>query len=101
MNYTIGQRRGLGLSFPEPRYVKKILPKDNKIIVSKKDGLFSKTANVKNLNWLNEIDNFPLSCKARIRYNSIGAQATLNNKNNKITCIFDEPQLVHLDNQFL
>ncbi len=93
MNYTIGQRRGLGLSFPEPRYVKKILPKDNKIIVSKKDGLFSKTANVKNLNWLNEIDNFPLSCKARIRYNSIGAKATLNNNNNKITCIFDEPQL--------
>ena len=93
MNYTIGQRRGLGLSFPEPRYVKKILPKDNKIIVSKKDGLFSKIAKVKNINWLNEIDSFPFLCKARIRYNSIGAQATLNNKNDKITCIFDEPQL--------
>ena len=40
-HYTIGQRKGLGLSFPEPRYVKKILPKENRIIVSQKENLFT------------------------------------------------------------
>ncbi len=92
-NYTIGQRRGLGLSFPEPRYVKKILPSENKLIISKKTGLLSNKAYVKNLNWIKEIENFPFKCKARIRYNSMGAEATLNIKNNKIICEFSEPQL--------
>ncbi len=92
-NYTIGQRRGLGLSFPEPRYVKKILPLENKLIVSKKTGLFSNKAYVKNLNCMKKLDNFPFKCKAIIRYNSIGADVTLTIKNNKIICEFDEPQL--------
>jgi len=92
-NYTIGQRRGLGLSLPEPRYVKKILPLENKLIVSKKTGLLSNKACVKNLNWMKKIDNFPFKCKARIRYNSIGADVTLIIENNKMICEFDEPQL--------
>mgnify|MGYP001979082130 FL=1 len=38
-DYTIGQRKGLGLSNPEPRYVSKIDPVLNQIIVGKKDSL--------------------------------------------------------------
>jgi len=92
-NYTIGQRRGLGLSFPEPRYVKKILPSENKLIISKKNGLLSNKASIKNLNWIKKIEKFPFKCKARIRYNSMGADATLIVKNNQLTCEFNEPQL--------
>ena len=92
-NYTIGQRRGLGLSFPEPRYVKKILPQENKLIISKKASLLSNKAQVKNLNWIKEIEEFPINCKARIRYNSMGADAVLIKQNNKIICEFKEPQL--------
>jgi len=92
-NYTIGQRRGLKLSFPEPRYVKKILPAENKLIIAKKEGLLSKQTYVKNLNWIKKIDNFPFECRARIRYNSIGANATLKKIKNKLICNFNEPQL--------
>ncbi len=92
-NYTIGQRRGLGLSFPEPRYVKKILPSENKLIISKKTGLLSDKAHVKNLNWIKQIEDFPFKCTARIRYNSIGAEAILINENNQIICKFSKPQL--------
>ena len=92
MNYTIGQRRGLGLSFPEPRYVKKILPNENKIIVSKKDRLLSNGCYLSKLNWMENI-SFPLKCKVRIRYNSQGADAQLIEKNNTIFCEFDNPQL--------
>ena len=35
-NYTIGQRKGLGLSNPEPRYVSKIDPSSNQITIGKK-----------------------------------------------------------------
>ncbi len=92
-NYTIGQRRGLRLSFPEPRYVKKILPKENKLIISKKANLLSNTAKVKNLNWIKKIKKFPIDCKARIRYNSMGADVTLTKENSNIICEFKEPQL--------
>ncbi len=92
-NYTIGQRRGLGLSFPEPRYVKKILPNDNKIIVSKRDGLLSDKCYVSNLNWMKDINKFPFKSKARIRYNSQGVDTTITKKNNKYYCQFEQPQL--------
>lgn len=92
INYTIGQRRGLGLSFPEPRYVKKILPNENKIIVSKKNSLLSNSCNLSKINWMKEII-LPLKCKVRIRYNSKGASAKLYKIENNIICEFDEPQL--------
>ena len=91
-NYTIGQRKGLGLSFPEPRYVKKILPNENKIVVSQKNNLLSDKCYLSKLNWMKEI-SFPLKCKVRIRYNSQGADAVLFKKNNAVTCKFNVPQL--------
>ena len=92
-NYTIGQRRGLGLSYPEPRYVKKILPKENELIVTKKNGLFSNYAKVKDINWLQEVKEFPLNCTARIRYNSLGAKALLTKTKNGINCSFEKSQM--------
>ena len=92
INYTIGQRRGLGLSLPEPRYVKKIIPNENKIIVSKKDKLLSTSCKISKINWMSKIE-LPLQCKVRIRYNSKGADADIYKKNNLFYCNFKEPQL--------
>lgn len=92
INYTIGQRKGLGLSFPEPRYVKKILPNENKIIVSKKDKLLSNGCYISKINWMEDI-SLPIKCKVRIRYNSKGANAQLIKKNDTIFCEFENPQL--------
>ena len=77
---------------PEPRYVKKILPNENKIIVSKKDNLLSTSCKLSNLNWMHKT-SLPLECKVRIRYNSKGADAKLYKKNNLYYCDFSEPQL--------
>lgn len=92
-NYTIGQRKGLGLSFSKPRYVKEINPGKNEIIIGEKDSLLSDKCIVSNENWLTDDKELPLSCKARIRYNSKGAKARLTNNKNKIICKFDKPQL--------
>ena len=40
IQYTVGQRKGLKLSNPEPRYVSKIDPKNNTITVGKKNSIF-------------------------------------------------------------
>ncbi len=37
--YTVGQRRGLGVSAPTPRYVLKVLPTENRVVVGERDRL--------------------------------------------------------------
>ena len=67
--YTIGQRKGLGISYKEPLYVTEIDPLNNKIIVGTEQELYKKELIVKDLNWvsINEL-NKELKVKARIRY---------------------------------
>ena len=60
INYTIGQRKGIGLSNKDPLYVKKIDPKNNSITVSGKKSLFSDSCYVSNVNWLTKKTKLPL-----------------------------------------
>ena len=92
-NYTIGQRRGLGLSKPEPRYVKKINPISNTITVAKKDSMFSNVCTASQINWLLKPQSFPFKATTKIRYNSIGTSALINKHEESYTIQFDEPQL--------
>ncbi len=71
-NYTIGQRKGIKISAPEPLYVVSIDPAQNKIYVGTKQELFSKEFDVMAVNWqqeeYSEKDSFHSMVK--IRYNS-------------------------------
>ena len=91
--YTIGQRKGLGLSYPEPRYVKKINPIDNSITIAKKDSLYSTQCKADNINLLATEVRFPLEVNAKIRYNSEGSPAVIEKQNESINITFKEPQL--------
>ena len=92
-NYTIGQRKGLGLSNPEPRYVSKIDPVKNQIKIGKKSSLTKNKCNIADLNWLvNQVD-FPCKIQAQIRYNSKPVEALIKEDNNNISIHFNEPQL--------
>ena len=92
--YTIGQRRGLGLSFPEPRYVKKINPINNTITIARKDSIYSKECKADEMNLLTNNLKFPLNINAKIRYNSRSSLATVNKAdNNTLSIKFKEPQL--------
>ena len=92
-NYTVGQRKGLGLSNPEPRYVSKIDPINNQITIGKKNSLKQNICHVSKLNWLIENIELPLIIFAQIRYNSIPVEATLNKQGNSYSVNFNEPQL--------
>ena len=53
INYTIGQRKGLGIASPNPLYVNKIDPEQNIVYVGPLESLNRTEFRVKNLNWLN------------------------------------------------
>ena len=54
MHYTIGQRRGLGISGGEPLYVLKLNAGAKKVIVGPKEALGSTRIAVKEINWLGD-----------------------------------------------
>ena len=92
-DYTIGQRKGLKLSYPEPRYVKKINPITNTITVSKKESMYSDNCITKKINWLVKKPNLPINVFAKVRYNSEGSRATITKSNNDYIISFKTPQL--------
>lgn len=93
INYTIGQRKGLGLALPAPMYVCKKDLTNNKVILCSNDELFSKELYATNINLIScEKINEPMRVKAKVRYNQTEQPATVTQLNDKLHIVFDEPQ---------
>ncbi len=94
VNYTVGQRRGLGLSLKEPLYVQRINAEDNTVVLCKSDELFSDTVTVEDVNWIfGAPPEGDVRCKAKIRYRQREQWATLTPVGESGALIkFDEPQ---------
>lgn len=52
VNFTLGQRRGIGISNPEPLYVIKIDPVNNTVFVGEEEFLYKQRFVIKEVNWL-------------------------------------------------
>ena len=94
IHYTIGQRRGLGVSSSRPLYVCDICTKDGNIVLGSNDDLFSHEMNVANFNWISGVvPHGEFRCKAKIRYRQVEQWATvIPTGEDTIHIIFDEPQ---------
>lgn len=92
--YTIGQRRGLGISAKESLYVCDICPSENKVVLGSNSDLFSREVYVENMNWISGgCDKKEIRCKAKIRYRQKETDATVYVlEDNFIKIVFDEPQ---------
>jgi tRNA-specific 2-thiouridylase len=79
INYTLGQRRGLGIAYNDPLFVVKIDPVKNAVFVGSESDLQNKTFNIKELNWLaNEYDlNQEIKAHVRLRSNQTELPATI------------------------
>jgi tRNA-uridine 2-sulfurtransferase len=76
--YTIGQRRGLGISSPRPLYVLELDPATNRIVVGDEDRLSRAEFTVDSCNWIPwDLPPGDFECTAKIRYNHPGAAATV------------------------
>jgi len=69
INYTIGQRRGLGIAASEPLYVIAIEPEHNAIIVGSQEHLLGDELVATDINW-SAIEGLtePITARAKIRY---------------------------------
>lgn len=67
-NYTIGQRKGIGISAPEPLYVLELRKDTNEVVVGYRDKTFKKILYAIDLNWIS-IENLtePMKVTAKIR----------------------------------
>ena len=92
--YTIGQRKGLGISNVVPLFVKGFNIPKNELIVGEESEIFTKVATVNNINLI-LIDELkePMEVMAKIRYSAKEAKATIYpDGNDKIKVVFDKPQ---------
>ena len=92
-NYTIGQRKGLGISYSEPLFVLGFNSQRNEVIVGTKDELYKKELVVGDINLLlfDEIED-TLEVNVKIRYSSKEAKAKIKQKGKYIKVEFEEPQ---------
>jgi tRNA-specific 2-thiouridylase len=94
-NYTIGQRKGLGVSSPVPLYV---LGKDvatNTLIVGEADELGTDELTANDVNWIsNEERREPFQAEVKIRYTAreVGALVTPLEDGKRVRVRFDVPQ---------
>jgi tRNA-specific 2-thiouridylase len=94
VNYTIGQRKGLGITFGKPMFVTLIDPQTNNIILGETSDVFSNSLIADDLNFIS-IANLTdtMRVKAKIRYSAKEADATITPVGKtRVEVIFDEPQ---------
>ena len=75
INFTIGQRKGIGIAHKEPLYVVEIKAKENKIVVGNKSALAIKKIYLKNINLLSKKNNNNFFVKVRSTGRLIKAKA--------------------------
>jgi tRNA-specific 2-thiouridylase len=92
--YTIGQRKGLGLTTPEPVYVTEIQYETNTIVVGKSESLLHRRLIASQVNWIAfaELDA-PIRATAKIRYKDTPEPCTVTPlPNGMIEVQFDAPK---------
>jgi len=73
--FTIGQRKGTGLAFGEPRYVVRIEADTNRVVIGTKEELARRELTAQRANWLIDPPTQPFQANVQIRYNSTAQPA--------------------------
>ncbi len=92
--YTVGQRRGIGISSPDPLYVVQVDAKNNRVVVGSSDDLLKKEMFVERVNWIAIEDlTAPIRVAVKIRSRAEEAQATVSKRDDgAVVVTFDEAQ---------
>ena len=94
INYTLGQRKGLGLALKKPMYVYKLNMERNEVVLADNEDLFSTELTADNFNWVSiENPGKPFRALGRIRYRHKEAPCTvMPQEDGSVSVVFDEPQ---------
>lgn len=94
IRYTIGQRKGLGLSFPEPMYVCAVNSADNTVTLGRESELYATSLIANDINLISVPSiHTPLRLKAKVRYRQAEQWASvLQTDADTLQIDFDSPQ---------
>ena len=99
-HYTIGQRKGLGISAATPLYVVDIIPEKNHVILGKNDDLFTRNVKARNFSMIEWEDEETVNLKedirrrvtAKVRYRAVDTPGEIIiHPDRTAEMIFDEP----------
>jgi tRNA-specific 2-thiouridylase len=93
-NFTVGQRKGLGVSSPSPLYVLRIDPASNRVVLGADGELATRTLRARRLNWISVPElTGPMRVRIKIRHRHEPAWASLESTGtDEVVATFDEPQ---------
>jgi tRNA-specific 2-thiouridylase len=93
-NFTVGQRKGLGVATGSPLYVLQIKGDTRQVVVGGGENLYSRGLRVNRLNLISVDDlHHPMKVTVKIRHRHEPAPATIEKSGeNEVTVSFDEPQ---------
>ena len=94
INYTIGQRRGLGVASEKRLYVSKIDVTHNVVVLADESEIFSREVFVEDFHWITgEAPTGEIRCKAKLRYRMKEQPCVLTRtEDDRARLFFDEPQ---------
>ena len=91
--FTIGQRKGLGVAFGEPKFVVRIEPDTRRVVLGDREELGSPGLTASATNWLVDEEQIPQHCQVQIRYNAPPVPATVELlPERRLQVAFDTPQ---------
>ena len=94
VHYTIGQRRGLGISLGKRTFVLEIKVDSNEVVLGENEDLFRKTVIANNLNFM-PFDSLEgiMKCTGKIRYNHLDSPCEIEMiDKDTLKCTFASPQ---------
>ena len=93
-NYTVGQRKGLGVATGSPLYVLNIRGDERQVVVGPAEALYSQSLRAKRLNWISIPElREPMRVQVKIRHRHEPASATMERAGgDEVVATFDQPQ---------
>ena len=96
IHYTVGQRKGLGLTAPTPLFVKALRPETNEVVICQSEQLFETECYVKDMNYMGIPElavGETVEAIGKVSYSHKGASCRLTAlEDGRVLCHFDEPQ---------
>ncbi|HEV2799581.1 MAG TPA: tRNA 2-thiouridine(34) synthase MnmA [Pyrinomonadaceae bacterium] len=92
--YTVGQRRGIGISRPLPLYVVKVDAESRQVVVGESEELLAHEFTAAGVNWISfDAPLAPVRAEVRVRYRHAPAPASVEPlPGRRARIVFDEPQ---------
>ncbi|MBR3641014.1 MAG: tRNA 2-thiouridine(34) synthase MnmA [Oscillibacter sp.] len=102
IRYTLGQRKGLGVSSDAPLYVCRIDAAENRVVLGRNEALFSRALEAAECNWIAfDRPGARFRAEVKIRYRHEAQPALVEADGTRMRVLFDQPQRAVTPGQFV